>query len=288
MLNSLDNYQYWRDEKLEKSLYCLEEGLLEISNPYQISAAEKNKIQQLCHYNNFALFEIAPQDDYANAMSIFNRQFGLVDYDQHLYARTNGLAHITRSDQQDQSEFITYTDKAIGWHTDGYYNAKDCQIRAFSLFCVNPASSGGQNQWIDPQMVYILLRENNADVAAALTHPKAMSIPAHTINGKIRRKSSIGPIFFIDEQTGELYMRYTQRKRHIKFFDSIEIKQAIALLDDLLRSKTMHHFERLMRVNQGILCNNVLHNRSAFVDDPKTPRLLLRGRYTNRISYTGH
>jgi hypothetical protein len=35
-----------------------------------------------------------------------------------------------------------------------------------------------------------------------------------------------------------------------------------------------------MNANQGLICNNVLHNRSAFVDDPEHPRLLLRGRYS--------
>jgi hypothetical protein len=79
-------------------------------------------------------------------------------------------------------------------------------------------------------------------------------------------------------------MRYTQRKRNIEFYDSTEIKQAIALLDDLLNAHTTHHFQHLMRANQGIICNNVVHNRSKFVDDKSTPRLLLRGRYFNSVS----
>jgi hypothetical protein len=54
-------------------------------------------------------------------------------------------------------------------------------------------------------------------------------------------------------------------------------------IHDLLKIPTPHHFEHTMNTNQGLICNNILHNRSAFVDDPQHPRLLLRGRYSNRV-----
>jgi hypothetical protein len=31
------------------------------------------------------------------------------------------------------------------------------------------------------------------------------------------------------------------------------------------------------------VCNNVLHDRAAFVDDPRHPRLLYRARYLDRV-----
>jgi hypothetical protein len=34
----------------------------------------------------------------------------------------------------------------------------------------------------------------------------------------------------------------------------------------------------------GVLCNNVLHDRSAFVDAPDIQRLLYRARYYDRIA----
>jgi hypothetical protein len=33
----------------------------------------------------------------------------------------------------------------------------------------------------------------------------------------------------------------------------------------------------------GVICNNVLHARTAFRDDPSRPRLLYRARYYDRI-----
>lgn len=283
VIASTDDYQFWRDEKLANAQTDIENCLIEVSNPAQLSTAEKAQIAYLCRVNNFALFHTPTQPNYESSMVSFNKQFGLKAFDQHLYVQNQGLAHITQSDQADQAEFIPYTSRAIGWHTDGYYNTPEDRIRAFSLFCVNPAQTGGENQWIDQQMAYLLLREQNPDVTKALTHAQAMSIPKHVVNGQTRRKTSIGPIFFTDEMTGQLYMRYTQRKKNIDFYDSDEIRQAVEILDLFLASSTPYHFTHTMSANQGILCNNVLHKRSAFTDQQDTPRLMLRGRYFNRV-----
>lgn len=283
IITSIDDYQFWRDEKLANAATNIEDCLIEVSDPKHLTPIEKNKITQLCHFNNFALFNIAPQKDIETSIVSFNQQFGLEAFDQHLYVKQQGLAHITQSDEKDQSEFIPYTNRAVGWHTDGYYNAIDNRIRAFSLFCVNPAQSGGENQWIDQQMAYLLLREDNPDVVKTLTHPKAMTIPEHIIDGRVRRETSVGPVFFIDDKTQQLYMRYTQRKKNIEFYNSEEIKQAVHILDQFLASNTPYHFLHTMTANQGILCNNILHNRSGFIDQQDSPRLMLRGRYFNSV-----
>lgn len=284
ILNNLDKYKRWRDGKLANASTKIEACLIEISNPFKLSCSEKDRIKILCQHNNFTLFNIEQQNNYPQAIIAINKQLGLTDYDPHLYAQDQGLAHITQSVKKDQAEFIPYTEKAIGWHTDGYYNTMAQRIRAFSLFCVTPANRGGENQWIDQQMVYLQLRESNPDVAKALTHIHAMSIPEHIVNGVVRRKTSIGAIFFIDESSSQLYMRYTQRKKNIKFLDSQEVKQAVTVLDAHLSTTTEHHFRHTMTANQGLLCNNILHKRSGFINNPLNPRLLLRGRYFNRLN----
>jgi len=284
ILNNLDKYKRWRDGKLANAGTKIEACLIEISNPFKLSRSEKDRIKILCQHNNFALFNIEQQNNYPQAIIAINKQLGLTDYDSHLYAQDQGLAHITQSVKKDQAEFIPYTDKAIGWHTDGYYNTMAQRIRAFSLFCVTPANRGGDNQWIDQQMVYLQLREFNPDIAKVLTHIHAMSIPEHIVNGVVRRKTSIGAIFFIDESSSQLYMRYTQRKKNIKFLDSQEVKQAVSVLDAHLSVTTEYHFSHTMTANQGMLCNNILHKRSGFINNPLNPRLLLRGRYFNRLN----
>jgi len=283
LLNNLDDYRYWRDEKLANIPTTLDAYIVEIQNPFKLTSVERNEIQSLCQKGNFSLFQIQPIEQYDKAIISINTQLGLKDFDQHLFVKAGGLAHITQSDKKDQGEFIPYTDKNLGWHTDGYYNAIEQRIRAFTLFCVKPAAQGGVNEWVDPQMIYLLLREDNPDVIKALIHPKAMSIPEHQVDGKVRRSTSTGPIFFIDELSKQLSMRYTQRKKNIEFFDSLEIQQAVMYLDNLLNTTTDYHFKHLMKTGQGLVCNNILHKRNAFTDDKDNPRLLLRGRYLNRI-----
>ncbi|MBE8190505.1 MAG: TauD/TfdA family dioxygenase, partial [Candidatus Thioglobus sp.] len=265
----------------------LSDCIVEIQNPLLLSSAEKNQIFALCKNANFALFQIQPMGEiaeYERAVVSINTQLGLLDFDKHLYAKSQGLAHITQAGSGNQAKFIPYTNKNLGWHTDGYYNSAQNRIRAFSLFCVNPAKTGGENQWIDAQMVYLLLHEKNPDITKALTHPEALKIPEHKVNSEVRREASTGAIFFIDEKTNQLSMRYTQRKKNIELLNSAEIIQAVAHLDELLNSKTDYHFSHLMPAGQGILCNNILHKRSSFTDDKSRPRLLLRGRYFNRIN----
>ncbi len=283
ILDNIDDYKYWRDNKLENASSSIQDCIVEISNPENLSSSEKSKIKSLCDNNNFALFTIPKQDDYQDTINSINHQFDLDEFDEHLYVGDKGLASIANTKNKQQGEFIPYTNKAIGWHSDGYYNSYKKRIRAFSLFCASPAKAGGSNSWIDPHMIYIHLYEDNPDMVKALTNNKAMTIPEHKIDGLVRREISIGPIFFIDDMTNELYIRYTQRKKNIEFANSTEVRQAVEILDNFLASNSIYHFNHTMQEAQGMLCNNVLHNRSGFTDDPNKPRLMLRGRFFSRI-----
>ncbi len=283
ILNNKDEYRRWRDEKLSNTKHSIGECLIDIIDPFSLSNSEKEHILGVCSSNNFALFQLKQQQNIVEAIISVNQQLGLNNYDQHLYSYSNGIAHITKSENNNQAKYIPYTNKAIGWHTDGYYNEDAKRIRAFTLFCINKALSGGTSEWMDHCMAYILLREDNPDIVQALTHPQAMSIPQHEVGGNVRRPKSTGPIFFIDDNTSKLSMRYTQRKKNINFLDSNEVLEAVESLDELLRSNTDYHFKLLLEPNQGIICNNVIHKRNKFIDDAKNPRLLLRGRYYDHI-----
>ncbi|MDC9715283.1 MAG: TauD/TfdA family dioxygenase, partial [Gammaproteobacteria bacterium] len=239
MLNNSDDYKYWRDKKLANTAQSIEQCLVEIKNPSALTVAEKDKIQCLCRANNFVLVQTQAQNDYSHSIVQLNQQLGLNAHDKHRFVSDDTLAHITPTDNPQQGEFIPYTTKAIGWHTDGYYNPPKQRIRSFSLFCVNPASSGGENSWLDNDLLYILLRQRSPEAAELLTRADAMTIPAHTENGKILRPESTGAIFMLDQQ--QLYLRYTQRKKYVQFAD--EVTAAVVLLDDILANGSPYHFQ---------------------------------------------
>ena len=96
-----------------------------------------------------------------------------------------------------------------------------------------------------------------------------------------------GPVFSIDASTGQLHMRYTARTRSIEWHADADVRAAVAALERLLATPSpwIHHLT--LEPGMGLLCNNVLHDRSAFTDDPAHPRLLYRARYHDRIDASG-
>ncbi|SFV62348.1 hypothetical protein MNB_SUP05-5-709 [hydrothermal vent metagenome] len=278
-LNCQDNYQQWRDDKLRHYQTNLNNCIVEIKNPLALTKNEQTKLKDIVKYNNFAIYQTnIKEENLRTSLVVLNKQLGLVDYDQHLFAKTSGLSYIEKTDNKKQEEFIPYTNKKINWHTDGYYNSPQQRIRAMTLHCVHPADIGGINQWIDYEIVYILLKEQNPEIIKILMNQQAMTIPAFE-----KREQSQGPIFYFDDKTKQLMMRYTQRKKNVIWLDNSEMLMAKQALDTLLDSKTDYHFEYKMSSGDGFVCNNILHNRDAFQDGKNNKRLMIRGRYFNRL-----
>lgn len=282
LLNDKESYYRWRDAKLAKTdkTGSLLNNLVEITKHNKLSLVEKNQLTQQIKANNFVLFAINQTDN--QAVLDINKQLGLVDYDKHLYANSQGLAYISPSQKPEQKEFIPYTNKALNWHTDGYYNPPEQRIRSFSLFCAKQADIGGENSWIDHEILYILLREKDAELAYALTNKQAMTVPAHEVDGVVRRPTSTGAVFFIDPATQQFMMRYTQRKHNITWLDIPEVQIAKEMLANLFNTPSPYHHSHKMQAGQGFICHNIPHKRSGF-DASDDQRLMIRGRYFNRV-----
>jgi hypothetical protein len=118
--------------------------------------------------------------------------------------------------------------------------------------------------------------------------PDAMTIPPNTEGGEQTRDAETGPVFSIDPATGCLHMRYTSRTRSIVWKDDPATRAAVAFLESLLAGGEPCVLHHRLAANEGILCNNVLHNRSAFEDNVQNghSRLLYRARYYDRIAGT--
>ena len=55
------------------------------------------------------------------------------------------------------------------------------------------------------------------------------------------------------------------------------------LLHDLGR-RQLQGPAQAVEAGMGLVCNNVLHDREGFTDDPAAPRLLYRARFLDRIA----
>jgi len=184
--------------------------------------------------------------------------------------------------------YIPYTDRPLSWHTDGYYNPLDRQVRAWVLHCASDAASGGENGLLDHEIAYILLRDHDPALVAALMAPDAMTIPPNTEEGTEVRGAQSGPVFSVDSETGTLHMRYSARKRNITWKQDPATIAAVRFLEDTLTGTCPYILHHRLAPGQGVISNNVLHNRTGFRDDPATGRrrLIYRARYYDRIDGT--
>jgi alpha-ketoglutarate-dependent taurine dioxygenase len=184
----------------------------------------------------------------------------------------------------DRGNFIPYTNRPLKWHTDGYYHPQQQRIRAMLLHCVRPATSGGVNALLDHELVYIALRDASPRWLQALMAADAMTIPAREDEVGIARPAQSGPVFSVDPHDGALHMRYTARTRSIAWKDDAATLKAVAFLERLLADDNPDVIRLRLDAGMGIVANNVLHDRSAFVDDPSRPRLIYRARYLDRVA----
>ncbi len=284
---SLENhsaYRRWRTRKLRNYPARTEQLIVDIQNPYRLTQEEKNGLLQLCEKANLAIYR-APHGDVQdkNVVTAIAGQLGLVRMDANFCADRDRISSIQVLRKGSASSYIPYTSKPLNWHTDGYYNREAQRIRAFLMHCVRPAGSGGENTYLDPEILYILLRDHDPGHIEALMDPEAMTIPPNPENRERPDLETTGPVFVIDRATQTLYMRYTARTRNIQWKDSPACVRARTTLLDLLNDNA-YRFHYRLQSGEGVICNNVLHNRTMFTDKPRSGRLLYRARFYERVS----
>ena len=288
-------YQAWRTDKLQQTSELLEKSdPVEIGDLAAITTDEQDELFRRCEISNAVFYrdmqKTAVPAEASKKMRLFAEKLGLRIAEKHRSAGKDGIVSLQVSDSPGQKGYIPYSTKPMNWHTDGYYNAPDEKIRAMVLHCVRAARDGGVNQVFDPEIAYIRLRDENPDFIRALMAPDAMTIPEFVEEDGRKRPESTGPVFWVDEDTGALGMRYTERSRNIAWNDDPVTAQAVAFLRQLLRGDDEPFlFRHRMEPGQGLICNNVLHTRTAFTDwdEPGRGRLMYRSRYSNRIMNTG-
>jgi hypothetical protein len=284
-LADTEGYRRWRDQKLAHHPRALADLVVEIGDPRRLSAVEHQALLASCRRANMAIYAGRTGDD--PEKEIIRRlglQFGLRRLDHNPGADEDAISALTVQSDAYHKGYIPYTNRPIAWHTDGYYNGPARQIHGLLLHCVHPAAVGGENELLDHEIVYLLLRDENPDYIRALMHPRAMVIPPNVSQGKEIRPEQPGPVFSVGPN-GRLHMRYTDRSRSIVWRDDPTTGAAVARLKTILHQPGPWHFRARLEPGQGLLSNNVLHTRSGF-DDGAEPRLLYRARYYDRIQGT--
>jgi len=284
-LNNNEAYQRWREQKLGQAPTSIEELIIEVNDPRNLSESEHSALLKMCRRSNMVIYAGKQKLADKDIARKVGAQFGLKDLDANWLAGEDGISSIQVSSPADQSRqaYIPYTDKPIKWHTDGYYNTPERRIRGMLLHCVHSASAGGENRLMDHEMVYLQLRDINPDFILALSASDVMTIPPRTDDDGVARAEQGGPVFSVDNN-GKLHMRYTARTRSIVWKQDEMSRAAVAALEQLLAAESPYIYAAKLESGMGLLCNNVLHDRSGFTDNPESPRLLYRARYYDRIA----
>ena len=283
----LDNespYLRWREEKLARAPKRAEDLVMEVRDPRKLTDSEAAQIRRVCAAANMAVYSspLAGVEDKEIPRRLGER-LGLARPQANLLADEDGITSLEVAAEKSGRGYIPYSSRRLLWHTDGYYNAPANRIRAFLLHCVRPAAAGGENRLLDPEIAYILLRDADPRYVAALAAPDAMTIPANEEDPAAQRGAQAGPVFSFE--AGVLHMRYTARTRSIEWRPDEITQTAVQHLRQILDSDSPYVLRLRLEGGQGLVCNNVLHDRSEFTDpdSPGAGRLVYRARYADRV-----
>ena len=288
-LDDYTAYAAWREARLAAYPARKEDFVVEVEDLGAPTRPEREAIRRLARLANMAVYvtrsNLADERATRRNLIAFGLAFGLAAIEDHRSAEADGIVRIEVVDRGGRLGYIPYTDRPINWHTDGYYNyhGPGRSVRAMLLHCMRPAGEGGVNRLIDPEIAYIRLRDDDPRHIEALMHPAAMTIPESVeANGRVRAEN-VGPVFYVDSH-GVLGMRFTARKRNVVWRDDPATRAAVARLEAVLAEDPLV-LETRMAAGQGVICNNVLHDRTGFSpsEDSGRGRLLLRIRYAGRI-----
>ena len=290
-------YQQWSDRKKADYELRLADDfplLIDIKSNGDIKAEALSMIGDQVKKYNFALYRMVNDTkNHLAAVKNIGAQIGLKELDKNLCAMEDRVTKLTVVDEGNGGTYIPYSNKAIKWHNDGYYNPMHQRVLAMVLHCEQPAATGGENDLLDQDMAYIHLRDENPDYIRALSAPGVMCIPKNVQHGELIREQTCSAVFMPEEitetqvadaQSPVLAMRYTQRKHNIIWSQDTLTQEALSCLDEYLESQSPYHVRYRLKSGEGVVCNNVLHTRSAFTDSESSKRVYYRARYYNRIT----
>ena len=280
-MNILDKnsreYDSWKTDKLSKFSNNIEDLMVEIRDPMEISSAEKHKCAEIISNSNLVFFEIDKKPaDIQQMLVMLSGQFGMRNFELMESSDGDGVTKIEVTDSNEsKGDYIPYTNKALNWHTDGYYNDVSEPILSWLLFCQNNVIDGGINKFMDHEIVYILFNENSESIGD-LFNDNVFTIPK---NEKTDRPDISGYVFrFLNEK---LHMRFSMRERNIIWDD--KLRASVQLLKEIITKNDNYHVKHKLEPNQGVISNNVIHMRTSFTNQENENRLLYRLRSKTRI-----
>jgi alpha-ketoglutarate-dependent taurine dioxygenase len=280
---SENSYQEWRAARLDRYPGTVDDLTVGIGGLTDVVESERTAILALCRRANMAIYCCRDRMVSRDSIRVFATNFGLHRLDHHLCANEDGVAELTVAVDDKRGGYVPYSNRSLSWHTDGYYNSASRQVQAVVLHCAQDAADGGESAVLDPDIAYIRMRDADTAFISAFEHPECMTIPANRSDPEEIRPEVSGPVFSYSNAGSRLHMRYSTRKRNIRWRDDAATTAAREFLSELLADEQGPVLRFCLKPGEGLISNNVLHNRTAFDDNFAAPRLLYRARYFDGI-----
>ena len=245
-----------------------------LENINHVSRDEISQIKEkLAKYNCCIYASKTDLDTNANLIS-FARLLGMKTFDSH-NIDGEAISTISADKTINNMRYIPYTDKALNWHTDGYYDKKP--IFSWILHCIEPALSGGENFLLDHELAireYVLKHDD----ISRLMNKDTFSIP---IDDVANRGATSSYICDMNNEYRKLHMNFSMRKENITF-DKDSESAVLKLIKIIKEDCKKYHLTYKLSKSEGIVSNNILHGRNAFKDG-LVMRKILRIRSHERL-----
>ena len=112
----------WREAKLADLPRSAESLTVTLRDPLALTSAERAALLDRCARHNMVLYRSGATGEDKALTRELGRQLGLLRLDANWLADEDGISPITvREGAGPAAAFIPYTNRAIRWHTDGYY-----------------------------------------------------------------------------------------------------------------------------------------------------------------------
>ena len=288
-------YEQWRSSRLKRLELVLESTASRKTIPWLVpdeTARNSQAKKRLCETvakDGYALYQWYGEADKEQAvLALMHQDLGLEHTDTGVLTNAGGFSVLEDMAGSPRARFVPYSNKQMNWHTDGYYNDINSQVRCFTLHCSAPAAVGGSLSLLDTELLLLALYDDDPRLVTVLSHPQAMTLPANKDSEGHNRPDRAVPVLF-QQTDGSLGTRFTTRIKNIRWRCN-ETQAAAERAAELIETHQHWHTQIRLSHGQGIITRNILHRREAFEDAPgQQKRRMLRGRYLSvpRVQHPG-
>ncbi|GHH80473.1 hypothetical protein GCM10018781_60970 [Kitasatospora indigofera] len=255
---------------------------------YRLTAAETVRLGERVREAGFAVIDVA-EEPTEQHLTLLAARLGLGDpFVPPIYRRPGAVtvAHSGVSTLTATADGVAHpavSANGQGLHVDGLLQPIGT-VRTSVLLCARPAAKGGISTLFNSTAAFWHLAGEDPQAAETLM---GAGVLTRTANVNDSTDRTTGPAFAVVD--GQLLARYSRDGNdawNLAPGQDAALERALEAMDALARPGSPYAAELTLTAGQGLIFANsrLCHGRTAYQDDPATPRRMLRGLFTQNIA----